>query len=99
MGALDTASTCQFMPMQSANTEMYAFYVQDDFQISRKLTLNAGLRYEYEGGYWDPENRIPQRLDLTDPIPGLQAAVNPKLESLSPDPCTPASRRVKAAGR
>jgi len=56
---------------------MYGFYFQDDYKVTQKLTLNLGLRYEYEGGLWDPGNRFPQRLDLTDPIPGMAAAVDP----------------------
>jgi hypothetical protein len=80
LGAMDPANTqIQYTPMQKANTEMYAFYIQDNFKLNNKLTLNLGLRYEYEGGYWDPLNRIQQQLDLTDPIPGLQAAIDPKI--------------------
>lgn len=79
LGALDTVSNAQTVPIQISNTEMYGLYIQDDFKVSRKLTLNLGLRYEYEGGLWDPGNRLPQRLDLADPIPGMQAAIDPKI--------------------
>ena len=72
-------STVRYNPPQIANTEMYAVYVQDDFRVTQKLTLNLGLRYEYEGGLWDPQYRLPQQLDLTDPIPGMQAAIDPKI--------------------
>jgi hypothetical protein len=80
LGAMDPAnSLVQYTPMQKANTEMYSVYIQDDFKVSHNLTLNLGLRYEYEGGYWDPLDRIQQELDLTDPIPGLQAAIDPRI--------------------
>ncbi len=84
LGAMDPGSSnAQMVPIQYANTEMYGFYIQDDFKLSRRLTLNLGLRYEYEGGFWDPHHRLPQRLDLTDPIPGMEAAIQPKLASLA----------------
>lgn len=77
-GAINpSASNVRYNVLQNANTEMYGFYFQDDYKVTRNLTLNLGLRYEYEGGLWDPQNRLPQRLDLSEPIPGMQAAVDP----------------------
>lgn len=93
LGAMDaSASNAQTVPVQISNTEMYAFYVQDDVKVTRNLTLNLGLRYEYEGGIWDPQNRLPQRLDLSDPIPGLQAAVDPRI------PADVKARMAESAG-
>jgi hypothetical protein len=78
LGADDPGNTnVRYTVLQEANTEMYGLYFQDDYKISQKLTLNLGLRYEYEGGLWDSQNRIPQRLDLNDAVPGMQAAVDP----------------------
>ena len=80
LGAMDPGSSnVQYRQLQIANTEFYGFYVQDDWKVTQKITLNLGLRYEYQGGLWDPQYRLPQRLDLTDPIPGMAEAIDPKI--------------------
>jgi hypothetical protein len=35
----------------------YAGYVQDDWRVTSRLTLDLGLRYEFEGGFVERENR------------------------------------------
>jgi hypothetical protein len=37
---------------------MHFLYLQDDFKISQKLTLNAGLRYEFGTPQWEEKNRL-----------------------------------------
>ena len=39
--------------------------------------MNLGLRWEFEPGPTDPDNRLSQRLDLTQPIPEMQATPPP----------------------
>ena len=35
---------------------VHSFYVQDDWRVTPKLTLNLGLRYEYATPVWDRDN-------------------------------------------
>jgi len=37
---------------------MHFAYVQDDFRVNQKLTLNLGLRYEFATPQWEERNRL-----------------------------------------
>ncbi len=61
------------VPIQEVVNKGYALYVQDDWKITNYLTLNLGMRWEFEPGPVDAQNRLSQRLDLTQPIPEMVA--------------------------
>ena len=73
LGYIDNNSFASRVPIQEVVSKGYAAYFQDDYRVSQRLTLNLGLRWEYEPGPVDAQNRLSQRLDLTQPIPEFQA--------------------------
>jgi hypothetical protein len=58
----------------------FGTYINDDWRISRRLTLNLGLRYDFDIPRTDRYNRI-NWLDLSAPSP---LADNPQLKALFP---------------
>jgi hypothetical protein len=54
------------------SSRFYGAYINDDWKITKNLTLNLGLRYEYEQPYSEEQDRLTAPLDLTKPIPELQ---------------------------
>jgi hypothetical protein len=47
-----------FDPHWYFTNKYYAFYLQDDIKVSSKLTLNVGLRYDYESPLEDRYNQL-----------------------------------------
>jgi hypothetical protein len=58
----------------------YGFFVQDDFRVNKKLTLNMGMRYEYEGGIYSPNNGFNPGFDpnATNPIQSQVTGITTK---------------------
>jgi hypothetical protein len=61
----------------SIQSRFYGVYLNDDWKVTKNLTLNLGLRYEYESPFHDEQYRETRALDLNAPIPELQGITMP----------------------
>jgi len=82
LGYGDNNSTITIRPRVADKSVETAFYMQDDWKISPKLTMNFGLRYEWSTPYSERFNRE-QFADFTGnsgiTVPGLPLTSGPLL--------------------
>jgi hypothetical protein len=69
LGAVRNASDGIVGITQGTRARTTAFYVQDDWKVSQKLTLNLGVRWDIPTGYTNPNNFM-SGLDPNVPNPG-----------------------------
>jgi hypothetical protein len=79
LGALEGSSQAQYISPHELRVNSYAAYLHDDFKLSPRITLNLGIRYEYETAPVDRLDRISRYLDLANPIPEMQGGNAPKI--------------------
>jgi hypothetical protein len=79
LGVVDQNSTIQSIPLQKPRLSFFGLFFHDDVKITQRLTLNLGIRYEYQSPMVDPEDRLSRFLDLSSPIPEFQGAAAPAL--------------------
>jgi hypothetical protein len=52
-----TGSNYHIEPKAFSRSAYWGFFVQDDWKLSRKLTINLGLRYDFDVPRWETQNR------------------------------------------
>lgn len=57
LGLPTTTSLATPTPASYPRSTSYGFYIQDEMQVSHKLTLNYGIRYQYQSPWADKYNR------------------------------------------
>ena len=48
LGAPDNGSSASYQPPSDISLHYWGGYIQDDYKLNRRITLNIGLRYEFE---------------------------------------------------
>jgi trimeric autotransporter adhesin len=77
LGAVASGNSQLVTPL-SVYVNYFGGYAQDDFRLSQKLTLNFGLRYEYEQGLQERDNQLTVGFDPTIAFPVQPAGMNLK---------------------
>ncbi|MGO8735921.1 MAG: carboxypeptidase regulatory-like domain-containing protein [Terriglobia bacterium] len=81
IGAMSCGTGCSganatiYPTVDQIHYHMYGFFVQDDFRLNPRTTLNLGLRWERETSPADINHYLIKTLDMQNAIPGFQTAV------------------------
>ncbi|MEP6703174.1 MAG: carboxypeptidase-like regulatory domain-containing protein [Acidobacteriota bacterium] len=70
-----TSSLIDNPQIYDVSSMYHGMFVHDDFRVTSKLTLNLGLRYEFEPGYTEKEGRLVTDFDRAAPSPLRAAAL------------------------
>lgn len=73
LGYPDSGAT-NYSAWRRTRSNHISFFFQDDWKVNRRLTLNLGVRYEYDQPPTERDRRLSRFLDLSAPIPELQPA-------------------------
>ncbi|MEX2261762.1 MAG: TonB-dependent receptor [Bryobacteraceae bacterium] len=74
LGVVDQRSTARGFPFQTMRSPFIGTFIHDDWKISRRVTLNLGLRHEWESGPYDDRDIYSRYLDLSAPNSAIQNA-------------------------
>jgi hypothetical protein len=72
LGVVDNNSAARGYPFQTMRVPFIGGFIHDDWKITRRITLNLGLRYEWESGPYDDNDIFSRYLDLSQPNAAMQ---------------------------
>ena len=74
LGVLDRRAlrTARGYPFQTMRVPFIGTFIHDDWKISRRMTLNLGLRHEWESAPYDDNDIFSRYLDLNAPNAAMQ---------------------------
>jgi len=79
IGAMDSSTYTEYAPYASetgTRFHPFAVYANDDFRVTNKLTVNAGLRWDYIPPFHEAENRFSfMNPNATNPYTGSAGAL------------------------
>jgi hypothetical protein len=73
LGVVDNRSTARGYPFQTQRSPFFGTFIHDDWKIHRNVTLNLGLRHEYESAPYDDNDIYSRFLNLSAPNQAIQA--------------------------
>jgi hypothetical protein len=71
LGVVNNGDATIYPVIDQIHNHLYAGFIQDDFRMNPRTTLNLGIRWEHETGPQDNNHWLIKKLDLTKEIPAF----------------------------